>query len=60
MLRLHRQRLDKLEIISDNVRDAIEVAREGDNERDIEIRVFLSIAIREIDLLRSEEYEDYI
>jgi len=60
MLRLHRQRLDKLEIISDNVRDAIEVAREGDNERDIEIRVFLAIAIREIDLLRSEEYEDYI
>ena len=60
MLRLHRQRLDKLEIISDNVRDAIEVAREGDNERDIEIRVFLAIAIREIDLLRSEQYEDYI
>jgi len=60
MLRLHRQRLDKLEIISDNVRDAIEVAREGDNERDTQIRVFLAIAIREIDLLRSEQYEDYI
>ena len=56
----HQQRLDKLDIISDNVRDAIEVAREGDNERDTQIRVFLAIAIREIDLLRSEEYEDYI
>jgi len=56
----HQQRLDKLDIISENVRDAIEVAREGDNERDTQIRLFLAIAIREIDLLRSEQYEDYI
>ena len=56
----HQQRLDKLDIISENVRDAIEVAREGDGERDTQIRLFLAIAIREIDLLRSEQYEDYI
>jgi len=57
---LNQQRLDKLDIISDNVRDAIEVAREGDSERDTEIRLLLAIAIREIDLLRGEQYEDYI
>ena len=57
---LNQQRLDKLDIISENVRDAIEVAREGDNERDTQIRLFLALAIREIDLLRSEQYEDYI
>ena len=57
---LNQQRLDKLDIISENVRDAIEVAREGDNERATQIRLFLAIAIREIDLLRSEQYEDYI
>jgi|TARA_B100000959_G_C14560512_1_gene451509 hypothetical protein len=60
MAGLNRERLDKLDIISDNVRDAIEVAREGDNERDTEIRLLLAIAIREIDLLRGEQYEDYI
>ena len=60
MVGLNRERLDKLDIISDNVRDAIEVAREGDNERDTEIRLLLAIAIREIDLLRGEQYEDYI
>ena len=60
MAGLNQQRLDKLDIISENVRDAIEVAREGDNESDTQIRLFLAIAIREIDLLRSEQYEDYI
>ena len=38
----NQQRLDKLDIISENVRDAIEVAREGDNERDTQIRLFLA------------------
>ena len=60
MAGLNRERVDKLDIISDNVRDAIEGAREGDNERDTEIRLLLAIAIREIDLLRGEQYEDYI
>ena len=60
MAGLNQQRLDKLDIISENVRDAIEIAREGDCERDTQIRQFLAIAIREIDLLRSEQYEDYI
>mgnify|MGYP003677183199 CR=1 FL=1 len=57
----HRQnRLDRLDAISENVRDALELAREEDSPRDIEIRFHLALAVQDIDNLRGEHYEDYI
>jgi hypothetical protein len=59
-IRHRQQRLDKLDAISENVRDALELAREEDAPRDIEIRLHLALAIQDIDNLRGEHYEDYI
>tara|TARA_R100001244_G_scaffold54600_1_gene47088 strand:+ start:42 stop:227 length:186 start_codon:yes stop_codon:yes gene_type:complete len=59
-IRHRQQRLDKLDAISENVRDALELAREEDTPRDIEIRLHLALAIQDIDNLRGEHYEDYI
>ena len=61
MSRLHKeQRLDKLDAIAENVKDALELAREEDTEANIEIRLHLALAVQDIDYLRSENYEDYI
>jgi len=61
MSRLHKeQRLDKLDAIAENVKDALELAREEDTEASIEIRLHLALAVQDIDYLRSENYEDYI
>jgi len=46
----------KLDEITDNVKDALEIAREGDNPRDIEIRFLLSLVVSDLDVLRGEEY----
>jgi hypothetical protein len=57
----HRQeRFDKLDAISESLRNARELAREEDTPRDIEIRLLLALAISDIDILRGEHYEDYI
>jgi hypothetical protein len=57
----HRQeRFDKLDSISESLRNARELAREEDTPRDIEIRLLLALAISDIDILRGEHYEDYI
>ena len=50
------KKYQKLDEITSNVKDALEIAREGDNPRDIEIRFFLSIVVSDLDVLRGEEY----
>ena len=50
------KKYQKLDEITDNVKDALEIAREGDNPRDIEIRFFLSLVVADLDVLRGEEY----
>ena len=61
MSRLYKeQRLDKLDAIAENVKDALELAREEDTETNIEIRLHLALAVQDIDYLRGENYEDYI
>jgi len=50
------KKYQKLDEITDNVKDALEIAREGDNPRDIEIRFFLSLVVSDLDVLRGEEY----
>jgi len=59
-IRHKQQRFDKLDAISENLRDARELAREEDTPRDIEIRLLLALAISDLDNLRGENYEDYI
>jgi hypothetical protein len=41
-----------LTAISDDIKEALEIAREGDSERDIEIRSLLEQADKNIDTLR--------
>ena len=50
------RKYQKLDDITENVKDALEIAREGDNPRDIEIRFLLSIVVSDLDVLRGEEY----
>ena len=59
-LRHTQARHDTLDVIAEHLRDAIEIAREGDTERDLDIRIHLALAIQDIDNLRGEHYEDYI
>ena len=59
-IRHKQERFDKLDAISENLRNARELAREEDTQRDIEIRLLLALAISDIDILRGEHYEDYI
>jgi|TARA_R110000796_G_C14436794_1_gene421824 hypothetical protein len=59
-LRHKQQRHDTLDTIAEHLRDAIEIAREGDGSRDVQIRIHLALAIQDIDNLRGEHYEDYI
>ena len=50
------RKYQKLDDITENVKDALEVSREGDNPRDIEIRFLLSLVVSDLDVLRGEEY----
>tara|TARA_R110000765_G_scaffold34775_1_gene78510 strand:+ start:519 stop:701 length:183 start_codon:yes stop_codon:yes gene_type:complete len=50
------RKYQKLDDITENVKDALEIAREGDNPRDIEIRFLLSLVVSDLDVLRGEEY----
>ena len=50
------RKYQKLDDITENVKDALEIAREGDNPRDIEIRFLLSLVVADLDVLRGEEY----
>jgi|TARA_R100001463_G_scaffold136342_2_gene201489 hypothetical protein len=59
-IKYRQERFDKLDSISESLRNARELAREEDTPRDIEIRLLLALAISDIDILRGEHYEDYI
>ena len=50
------QRFQKLDVITELIKDALEIAREEDTPRDMEIRFLLSLAADELDVLRGEEY----
>jgi hypothetical protein len=52
------QRFQKLDVITEYIKDALEIAREEDTPRDMEIRFLLSLASEELDILRGEEYGD--
>ena len=52
------QRFQKLDVITEHIKDALEIAREEDTPRDMEIRFLLSLAADELDILRGEEYGD--
>jgi|TARA_B110000902_G_C14155357_1_gene531177 hypothetical protein len=54
------QRFQKLDEISEHVKYALELAREEDTPRDIEIRFFLSQVVTDLDILRGEEYGERI
>ena len=47
-----------LDEIRTNIQDALEVAREQDEPRDMEIRFLLSIAIERLESLRYDLYSD--
>ena len=52
------QRFQKLDVITEHIKDGLEIAREEDTPRDMEIRFLLSLAADELDVLRGEEYGD--
>ena len=54
------ERFQKLDEISENIKYALELAREEDTPRDIEIRFFLSEVVIDLDILRGEEYGERI
>ena len=51
----HEQALDE---IRTSIQDALELAREQDEPRDMEIRFLLSIAIERLESLRYDLYSD--
>ena len=51
----HESSIDE---IRTNIQDALEVAREQDEPRDMEIRFLLSIAIERLESLRYDLYSD--
>jgi len=54
------KRYQILDEITDNTKDALELAREEDAPRDIEIRHLLSKVVTDLDILRGEEYGEKI
>lgn len=54
------KRYQILDEITDNIRDALELAREEDTPRDVEIRCLLRLVVNELDILRGEEYGEEI
>ena len=54
------KRYQILDEITDNTKDALELAREEDTPRDVEIRILLALVVRDLDVLRGEEYGETI
>ena len=54
------KRYQILDEITDNTKDALELAREEDTPRDVEIRILLALVVRDLDVLRGEEYGEKI
>ena len=54
------KRYQILDEITDNTKDALELAREEDTPRDVEIRCLLSLVVNDLDVLRGEEYGEKI
>ena len=48
--------IDDLESIIQNLKDALELAREEDEPRDMQIRFVLTLAINELETLRYNDY----
>ena len=51
-----RNHKDKLEDVADTLREAMEIAREEDTERDLEMRKLLKSAIQTIDVVTGGFY----
>jgi len=49
-----------LDEITENTKDALELAREEDTPRDVEIRFLLALVVKDLDVLRGEEYGERI
>ena len=54
------KRYQILDEITDNTKDALGLAREEDTPRDVEIRILLALVVRDLDVLRGEEYGETI
>ncbi|MGB1861596.1 MAG: hypothetical protein ACPHIU_01265 [Candidatus Actinomarina sp.] len=54
------KRYQILDQITDNTKDALELAREEDTPRDVEIRFLLALVVKDLDILRGEEYGEKI
>jgi len=54
------KRYQILDEITENTKDALELAREEDTPRDVEIRILLALVVRDLDVLRGEEYGETI
>jgi|DEB0MinimDraft_10_1074344.scaffolds.fasta_scaffold41685_4 hypothetical protein len=54
------KRYQILDEITENTKDALELAREEDTPRDVEIRILLALVVRDLDVLRGEEYGEKI
>ena len=54
------KRYQILDEITENTKDALELAREEDTPRDVEIRLLLALVVRDLDVLRGEEYGEKI
>ena len=50
------QRFQKLDVITEHIKDALEIAREEDTERDLEMRKLLKSAIETIDVVTGGFY----
>ena len=53
-----RKRSGRIDEIRTNIQDALEVAREQDEPRDMEVRFLLSIAIDKLESLRYDLYSE--
>jgi hypothetical protein len=54
------KRYQILDEITENTKDALELAREEDTPRDVEIRFLLALVVKDLDILRGEEYGEKI
>lgn len=54
------KRYQILDEITENTKDALELAREEDTPRDVEIRFLLALVVKDLDVLRGEEYGETI
>ena len=54
-----RNHKEKLEDVNDTLREAMEIAREEDSDRDVEMRKLLKSAIQTIDVVTGGFYEGH-